>query len=71
MPDKPDNDPLLLQIESTLVLYGISATAFGYRAVGDPALVGRMREGVHLRTRRRGKVEAFLKRIEENEGMPV
>lgn len=70
MTDKPDTDPLLPRIETVLALYEISATAFGYRAVGDPALVGRMRGGATLRARRRARVEAFLKRVEENEGMP-
>lgn len=70
MSDTPDKDPLLPRIETALALYDISATAFGYRAVGDGALLTRLRDGVRLRSRRRAKVEAFLKRIEENEGMP-
>lgn len=68
--DTPDTDPLLPRIEIVLALYGISGTAFGYRAVGDGALLTRLRGGVHLRARRRAKVEALLNRIEENEGMP-
>lgn len=70
MLDTPDKDPLLPRIETALALYDISATAFGYRAVGDGALMTRLREGAHLRARRRARVEAFLKRVEENEGMP-
>lgn len=69
--DKADGDPLLKDLELTLDLYGISATRFGYFAVGDPALVGRVRKGMLLRDRRRQKVAKALDRIRQNGGMPA
>jgi hypothetical protein len=65
MPDTPTTDPLLPAIEEVLILNGISATAFGYRIAGDPALVGKLRGGMVLKRKRRAKVEAGLKELEQ------
>ena len=69
MSDKIDNDPLLADIEAALELYEISPTRFGYAVAGDPALIKRMRDGMVLKTRRRARVEAGLKKIHEQGGL--
>lgn len=71
MTDTPDFDPLLPQIETALELYGVSQTAFGYYACGDPALIGKMKKGMLLRTRRSGRVARALERVLKNEGIPT
>jgi len=63
-------DPLLPRIESAIAVFGVSQTALGYYAVGDPTLVGKMKRGMHLRTRRREKVVKALEKIEKAEGIP-
>jgi len=70
MIEKPATDPILPDVESALDLYDVSATAFGYFAAGDPTLLAKMRKGMHLRDRRRGKVKRALKRIYRNRGIP-
>lgn len=55
---------LLSRVESVLLIHEVSATRFGYVAVGDPALVGRLRRGMIPRPRRRAKIEAALTKIE-------
>lgn len=64
-----DKDPLLPDIENALALHQISQTRFGYIAVGDPALVKRLREGMVMREDRRGKVEAALRKLEAEGGL--
>lgn len=70
MTDTPAFDPLLPQIETALELYAVSATAFGYYACGDPALIGKMRKGMVLRTKRGERVARALERVQKNEGIP-
>ena len=53
-------DPLAPRIEEALILTGMSATRFGYLAVGDPAFVTKMRRGRQFRRPMIEKVEAFL-----------
>jgi hypothetical protein len=65
MVDNPTTpDPLLPRIEAAMKIHDLSATAFGYAAVGDPAIVGKMRKGMHLRQKRRERVEAYLTGLE-------
>ena len=59
------NDPLLPEIETAMRLHEVSATQFGYCAVGDPALVARLRDGMVMRPKRRAKVMAALVRLNE------
>jgi hypothetical protein len=57
-------DPLLAEIEFALKLHEISATKFGYMVAGDPALVNKMRRGLHPRTRKT-RIIAALKRLND------
>lgn len=70
MTDTPRFDPLLATIETTMELYGISMSAFGYYACGDPALVGKLKKGMLLRDKRSKKVAAALERVQKAEGIP-
>jgi hypothetical protein len=58
-------DPLLAEIEAVLALYGVSATRFGYLACGDAAVVGRMRNGMRPRSKRRADLVAALSKVKE------
>lgn len=60
-----EKDPILAAVETALALHGISQSRFGYIAVGDPALVKRLRDGVVLRDPRRAKVQAALDKLEK------
>ena len=54
---------LLTDIEACLELFGISQTRFGYVVMGDPAFVGRLRNGREIRPTTRARVEAGLQDI--------
>lgn len=68
--DTINTDPLLPDIEFVIELYGLSVTAFSYYACGDPALVAKMRKGMHLRAKRRERVERALSKIQHYGGIP-
>ncbi len=42
-------DPLLGSINEVILAAGISRTAFGYRAAGDPTLIPKMERGRHIK----------------------
>jgi len=70
MDTTPDKDPLLPAIETALELYGVSQTAFGYFACGDPSLLLKLRRGMVLREKRSAKVARALERVQKHEGIP-
>lgn len=53
-------DPILLPIELFLRASGMSASAFGMEAAGDPALVYEIRLGREPRRATRAKIRAFI-----------
>jgi len=55
-----ERHPLLPLIERHLRLTGLSATAFGREAIGDPRLVADLRRGRYLRPPVARRVEARL-----------
>ncbi|MBO1362075.1 hypothetical protein J2D73_20035 [Acetobacter sacchari] len=58
MEDK--SDPVLPDVEAFLSREGMSATAFGKAAAGDPRLVHDLRSGRELRMRTRARICAFI-----------
>lgn len=66
MQDKPEfDDPitvekLLKDIDSFCAFYDIRESTFGVMAVGDSALVGRLRKGSDIRVSRLGEVYDFM-----------
>jgi hypothetical protein len=52
--------PILDDIETFLKAKGMSPTTFGYKALNDPNLVFRMREGRELLPRTERKVREFM-----------
>jgi hypothetical protein len=55
------NDPLLRAIEAFLGESGLSATAFGMRAMNDPRFVHEMRGGREVRRATRARVAAYIR----------
>ena len=58
-----DTDPttdLLVAIERFLTASGMSASAFGTLATGDPVLVYDLRNGRELRRATRARIRAFI-----------
>lgn len=69
MDDKISTDPILADIELALALHGLSATKFGYASVGDPALLSKLRKGMHLRPHRAARVRMALAKLKEGKGL--
>lgn len=57
-------DSLLPRIELSILVHGISATKFGWRACEDPSLVFKLRQGRKLKGLR-GRVERFLDELDK------
>lgn len=55
-------DPILPDVEAFIAREGISATAFGSSAIGDPRLVHDLRCGRELRRKTRERIVAFIER---------
>lgn len=55
-------DPILPDVEAFIAREGMSATAFGSSAIGDPRLVHDLRTGRELRRKTREKIRVFLQR---------
>jgi hypothetical protein len=58
--DEPSSDPLLAAIERFLAASGMSASAFGMEAIGDPVLVYEMRKGREPRRATRARIREFI-----------
>lgn len=58
-----ENAELLTRIEGFCRLHEIAETTFGFRAVNDGKLVGRLRAGKTINVRTFRQVEAFLSSI--------
>lgn len=57
---------ILGKVERYLRKHGIPQTKFGRMAVGDPRLVGDLRNGRELRDGTRARIEAFMAAHREN-----
>ncbi len=56
-------DPVLLAaVEQFLVDHGVSPSAFGTKAMGDPTLVYELRKGRDCKASTRTKIMAFIER---------
>lgn len=55
-----DTDPILIAIEQFLRASGMSASAFGVAAGGDPGLVHDLRNGRELRRATRARIREFI-----------
>lgn len=58
-------DPLLHDVLSLCELVGMTPTAFGRAAAGDPTLIGKMRRGRLLGVQLERRVRAAMARIED------
>lgn len=56
-----DPDPILPDIDMLLLKSGMTATAFGKSAAGDPMLVTDLRRGRELRQKTRARIMEFIK----------
>ncbi|HYE52107.1 MAG TPA: hypothetical protein VEB20_21100 [Azospirillaceae bacterium] len=63
-----ETDPILQPIEQYLARSGLSASAFGRLAVGDPRFVFDLREGRECRRATRDRVRAWLRRFPPRTG---
>ena len=59
-----EQDSLLDDIDFALKASGVSATAFGYKAVGDPGILRRLREGREARPALLKKLKSALADME-------
>jgi hypothetical protein len=61
-PEYPDSDtdPILASVELFLRATGMTASAFGMAAVGDPVLVLELRNGREPRRATRARIRAFI-----------
>jgi 2,4-dienoyl-CoA reductase-like NADH-dependent reductase (Old Yellow Enzyme family) len=53
-------DPVLSEVEAFLQSSGMTATAFGQKALNDPTLVHELRRGRDLRRSTRARILAFI-----------
>lgn len=58
----PFLDPVLAQVEGFLALTGMTATAFGQRALNDPTLVHELRRGRECKRATRARIVEFIER---------
>lgn len=64
VPSADKLDPLLHEVDAVLDAAGVSQSRFGLLAVGDAALVSRMRRGMHVKSaKRRAKITTALDEI--------
>jgi len=54
--------PVLLEVERWLKRHDLTATQFGKAAIGDPGLVGDLREGRDPSSRTVARIRAFMER---------
>lgn len=55
-----DTDPLLAEVEQFLKLGGVTATAFGQRALNDPTFVHELRKGRECKRATRARIRDFM-----------
>lgn len=60
---KIDPDPILPDVEAFIAREGMSATAFGLSALGDPRLVHDLRDGRELRRKTRERIFSYLNSV--------
>lgn len=56
----PPPDPILMEVEDFLRTTGMTATAFGQRALNDPTLVHEMRRGRECKRATRARIAEFI-----------
>ena len=60
--DRTITAPILLEVERWLKRHDLTASQFGKAAIGDPNLVGDLRDGRQPSTRTNARIRAFIER---------
>lgn len=67
----PTEEEILARFHRLRITIGLSQTKFGYVAVGNPAIVGRMTSGHRLHPKTRERLAYALDELEKGHSVPI